>query len=140
MIHEMTSQEFQLRRYIDELIELEESTDRGDDEYTPLREELDRAQMALVNPSVSPDDVLRKKQLTYGTRTGSGMYKVPRVTKVYFDEVESPEHAIGLGMKKDKGGWCVNLWSANVKVTEMEKALAERGITYPVSRFKVYNT
>ena len=126
--------------YLTELTQLIESADPGDEEYSQLRLEKETIETALVNDLIKLNEVISNRNMTYHiTGKQVNMFSSPRVTKVFFKDV-SPVQAVGYGLKKTGTDdlWCLNIWSSNVKVTDLKMHLAGLNIPFKMHSFNMY--
>lgn len=123
-------------KQLDDLTELVEMTDSGDEIYESIRHDKEKLEVALTNPIVKMTEV--ETQLSYGiTGRQISVIRSPRLTRIYFD-VKSEEQARGYGLKQDKGEWYMNVWTQKLLTTDMKNFIASKGIPFPVTKYNAY--
>lgn len=135
----ITLNEMMVAKYLEDIQEMLDATDNGDEVYSSLNEEKIMIEESYTNPNISFTDVLSKKKISFNAPTKTGAMKANRVSKIYFDAPDASQ-AMGLGLKQDKEGfWYLSCWDANISVLDIKSHLQSIGIPFKVGKFTVYN-
>lgn len=119
--------------YLAELQEGLESISLEDEDLVGIISERGKIMKELTDQS---PELMSDPLIMNGSR-GISFSKPPRVTRIYFDDVDESQGK-AYGMKNDNGVWYLNTWSDNLSVTKMDNYLTSKSIPFKVKKFRMY--